>query len=148
MADWSPADKLEWQRKRLAQHVANGEIEPTDNVMRFIAGEPMTYTKPHKQFEDINKTLNKLSKEAVGKVRDKTGPTRGEVEGAAREGKTLVATQPSDCFDSLTWRSGVATAVFAKGGGQGTYEYEMELDEFLEWCADESLGGYFNAEIR
>jgi hypothetical protein len=108
----------------------------------------MLRAKPHPQFEDINKKLNKLSKQAIGKVLDKHGPTRGEVEDAARQGKTLTATQPSDCFDSLTWKNGVATAVFAKGGGEGTYEYDVTLDEFLDWAADSSLGGYFNLNIR
>jgi hypothetical protein len=148
MVDWTKEQKLAWQRQRIAQHVARGELEPTENIRRFLAGEPMQYAKPHPQFEELNKNAAKLSKQAIGKVKDKTGPTRGEVEGAAREGKTLVATQPSDCFDELTWKNGVATATFTKGGGAGTYDYEMSLDDFLEWCASESLGEFFNAEIR
>jgi hypothetical protein len=147
MVDWTPEQKLEWQRRRIAEHVAKGQLEPTENIKRFLAGKPMLRAKPHPQFEEANKTLNKLSKEAVTNARRTKGPTREEVEGAAREGKTLVATNESDCFDELTWRNGVATATFAKGGGAGTYEYEVTLDEFLEWCAG-SLGEYFNAEIR
>lgn len=148
MTDWSAEDKLAWQRRRIAEHVAKGQLKPTENIKRFLEGKPMLKTKPHKQFEDINKQLNKLSKHAINKVKEKTGPTRGEVEDAAKQGKTLTATNASDCFDSLTWKNGVATAVFAKGGGQGTYEYDVTLDEFLDWCADPSLGSYFNLNIR
>lgn len=147
MVDWTPEQKLEWQRQRIAQHVAKDELKMTDNIKRFLEGRPMLRAKPHPQFEDINKKLNKLSKEAINKARQKAGPTRQEVEDAARQGKQLVATNASDCFDSLTWKDGVTTAVFAKGGGAGTYQYQVTLDEFLEWCAG-SLGEYFNAEIR
>ena len=51
-------------------------------------------------------------------------------------------------LDSLVYRKGLVTAVFSKGGGAGTYEYEMSLAEAREWFADPSLGEYFNAEIR
>lgn len=148
MVDWTPEQKLEWQRQRIAQHVAKGELKMTDNIKRFIEGRPMLRAKPHPQFEDINKKLNKLSKQAINEVREKAGPTRGEVEDAARQGKTLTATNASDCFDSLSWKNGIVTAVFAKGGGAGTYEYEVDLDTFLDWCASGSLGEFFNAEIR
>ena len=63
--------------------------------------------------------------------------------------KPLIAdTSESECFDSLVYRKGLVTAVFSKGGGAGTYEYEMSLAEAREWFADPSLGEYFNAEIR
>lgn len=148
MTDYTPAQKLEWQRQRIAQHVAKGQLEATPNIKRFLAGKPMLSAKPHKQFEDINKNLNKLSKQAINKAKEKTGPSRQEVEDAAKQGKTLTATNASDCFDELSWNNGVVTAVFAKGGGAGTYQYEVDLDTFLDWCASGSLGEYFNAEIR
>jgi hypothetical protein len=63
--------------------------------------------------------------------------------------KPLIAdTSESECFDSLVYRKGLVTAVFSKGGGAGTYEYEISLAEAREWFADPSLGEYFNAEIR
>jgi hypothetical protein len=48
--------------------------------------------------------------------------------------KLLIAdTSESECFDSLVYRKGLVTAVFSKGGGAGTYEYEMSLAEAREW---------------
>ena len=73
-------------------------------------------------------------------------PSRGQIEEAAKAHKTLVATMPSTCFDSLTWRDGVATAVFAKDGS--VYDYPMDVDDFLDWANSGSLGKTFNDEIR
>jgi len=75
-------------------------------------------------------------------------PTRGELKKAAAAGKTLEVTRDSDCFASLEWTDGIATAEFYRGG-QIVYDYPMSLDEFLEWAqADEGLGEFFNASIR
>jgi hypothetical protein len=41
----------------------------------------------------------------------------------------------------LTWKNGIATAVFAKDGS--TYQYEVSRDEFEDWISG-SQGGWFN----
>ncbi len=62
--------------------------------------------------------------------------------------KTLVAdTSGSECFDSLTYKNGAVTASFI-GPAAGTWEYSMSLAEAREWFNSDSLGGYFNDEIR
>ena len=62
--------------------------------------------------------------------------------------KTLVAdTSGSTCFDSLTYKNGVVTANFI-GPAAGTWEYSMSLAEAREWFNSDSLGGYFNDEVR
>lgn len=61
--------------------------------------------------------------------------------------RKITAPDVSTCFSSLTWKNGIATATFAKGGGLGTYEYECTRQEFKDWIA-ESQGGYFNENIR
>jgi hypothetical protein len=61
--------------------------------------------------------------------------------------KTLVAdTSGSSCFDSLVYRNGVVTAVFAKDGSE--YDYGMSLADARDWFSDGSLGGFFNDEVR
>jgi hypothetical protein len=161
MASYSKADKAAWQRSRIAQHVAKGQLQPTDNINKFLAGKTLPQTLfpyhgrlapqdalkglPPAQFKEANKTANKLSKQAITAARKTQGVPRREIDGPAKAGKTLVATNESDCFDSLTWRNGIATATFAKDGS--VYEYDVDLDAFIEWCGD-SLGEYFNAEIR
>ena len=54
----------------------------------------------------------------------------------------IEATNASTCFESLTWKDGIATAVFAKNGA--TYQYEVSRDEFRDWIAG-SLGQWFNS---
>ena len=66
---------------------------------------------------------------------------------AAGKGATLHADLPSSVFASLSWKDGVATAEFFRGGAI-TYDYEMEKDDFLDWALSDSLGKYFNEEVR
>jgi hypothetical protein len=66
----------------------------------------------------------------------------------ASRAQTLVAdTSGSECFDSLVYRDGTVTASFV-GPAAGVWEYDMSLSEAREWFSDDSLGGYFNDEIR
>jgi hypothetical protein len=61
--------------------------------------------------------------------------------------KTLVAdTSGSACFDDLRYRDGTVTAVFAKNGAE--YEYDMSLADAREWFDSDSLGEFFNSEVR
>jgi hypothetical protein len=62
--------------------------------------------------------------------------------------KTLVAdTSGSECFDSLTYRNGVVTASFI-GPASGEWQYDVDLATAREWFSSDSLGEYFNDEIR
>jgi hypothetical protein len=62
--------------------------------------------------------------------------------------KTLSAdTSGSSCFNSLTYKDGVVTASFANPT-IGDWEYDMSLKEAREWFNDDSLGGYFNDNVR
>ena len=66
----------------------------------------------------------------------------------ASRAKTLVAdTSGSECFDSLVYRDGTVTASFI-GPAAGEWRYDMSLAEAREWFNSDSLGGYFNDEIR
>jgi hypothetical protein len=62
--------------------------------------------------------------------------------------KTLVAdTSGSECFDSLVYRDGTVTASFI-GPAAGEWQYDMSLADAREWFGADSLGGFFNDEIR
>jgi hypothetical protein len=66
----------------------------------------------------------------------------------ASRAKTLVAdTSGSSCFDSLVYKNGLVTASF-KNPTVGDWDYQMSLAEAREWFNSDSLGGYFNDEIR
>jgi hypothetical protein len=70
-----------------------------------------------------------------------------EIKAAGRAGKTIYADAASDCFYSLSWKDGVAHAEFNKRNPDGGYDYDVDLDTFLDWTTG-SLGEFFNYEIR
>jgi hypothetical protein len=145
--DFTKAQRDAWQRERLRGEIAQGRITPPAEINRFLAGKPPLKKAPAKDaFADLNKQINQSIKDSLGRELKKHGPSRGQIEEAAKAHKTLVATMPSTCFDSLTWRDGVATAVFAKDGS--VYDYPMDVDDFLDWANSGSLGKTFNDEIR
>jgi hypothetical protein len=52
----------------------------------------------------------------------------------------------STCFNSLVYANGEVIAQFAKDGS--VYSYPMSRADAKDWFNDDSLGEYFNAEIR
>jgi hypothetical protein len=66
---------------------------------------------------------------------------------ASRAQKLEADTSGSSCFASLEYSDGVVTASFANPT-IGDWDYEMSLKEAREWFNDESLGGFFNDNIR
>jgi hypothetical protein len=93
-----------------------------------------------------------LSKQIKQESRKHTPGTKAtsldQIKKAAKAGKTIWADQNSDCFESLSWSQGVAHAVFNKRDPGDGYDYDMPLEDFLDWVSDGSLGEFFNAEIR
>jgi hypothetical protein len=120
---WSDADKSEWQRQRLQSELARGLHSKTGPVAKFLAGEPMTRNAP---------TPDESEKPSL---------TRDEIAQAAEDGKTLTFDGKSSCFADLSWQGGVVDALFQNGYA---YSAELDLDDFLDWVADNSVGGYFN----
>jgi len=113
-------------------------------------------------FSDLLKPLNQKAKETLANkiaenMRQSEGkkkPTKGEIKKAAKAGKVLVASLPSTCFSELTWQAtsddgmdGIATGTFINKT-QGTWDWDCDLETFLEWTQSGSLGEFFNAEIR
>lgn len=128
--NYTKEDKLAWQRQRIAEHVAKGQLKATPQIKAFIVGKPMP---PGAQVKPLS-----LGAKVSVNTEAKTG--KGEVH------RTITANQGSTCFDSLVWEDGLVTAVFAKD--DSVYEYEMDRDDFLEWARSGSLGEFFNAEVR
>ena len=62
--------------------------------------------------------------------------------------QTLSAdTSGSSCFASLEYSDGTVVASFANPT-IGDWDYEMSLKDAREWFNDESLGGFFNDNVR
>jgi hypothetical protein len=136
--------KEDWFRQRLAGEAARGLYSPDSSVARYLAGKPAPAKKSAKPLADLNKQLDKQVKAAINEALNKYGPTRGEIDKAAKEGKTLVANTPSRCFSDVHFRHGVCTAVFAKDNY--VWEQPMSTAEFLDFAQSDSLGQYWNEE--
>ena len=121
--NWSKADKSEWQRQRLQSEMSRSLYNKTGPVAKYLANEPVTRDAP---VPDNSK---------------QSSPTRDEIEQAAEDGRTLTFNGKSTCFSTLEWTDGIVDAVFTNGYA---YSAELDLDEFLDWVADNSVGGYFN----
>ena len=76
------------------------------------------------------------------------GITPPKAKQRATRAKTLVAdTSGSECFDSLTYKNGVVTASVHRPRRWGL-GIRHEFAEAREWFSDDSLGGYFNDNVR
>jgi len=121
---------------------------------KFKAARRAHDTAAYKESQKRLKTMEKnVSKEMNAAIREniygevkKVQPSRAEMQAAAKAGKSLHALMPSTCLQSLTWKKGVTTAEFYRGGAI-TYEYEMDLDEFVSWAQSGSLGKYGNENV-
>lgn len=105
------------------------------------------------RFDDLLRPFNREAKKTAGdKLAEqisgtKKKPTMSQIRNAAKEGKTLRASLPSSCFAWLEWTDGVASGEFLNKT-QGVWEWECDLETFIEWTQSGSLGEFFNAEIR
>ena len=145
-------DRESWMRQRLAGEVASGRVKRTANVDAFLQNKPMPGNKPIGDvFGQLTRDLGKLDKQinrnlhASEADKSKKGPSLSAVRKAAKEGRTLYASQPSTCFTEVSWTDGVCTFSFAHKT-VGDWDVEMELDDFIELCSEPSLGQAFNRD--
>ena len=114
-------------------------------------------TERNKQImKGVNKTVKgKINEEKKKLASGQKRLSLAQIKSAARAGKTIYADAASECFFSLSWRAdpdgdgtdGTAHAVFNMRDPGDGYDYDVDLDTFLDWTSD-SLGEFFNAEIR
>jgi hypothetical protein len=106
-----------------------------------------------KRQQKSERELAKALKDAAKVVSDKV---REELGNSVKPGDVLTIDKPSACFKLVSWEAtgddddesdeinGVVTGEFHRGGAL-VYSGPMTLDEFLDWSADESVGGWYNA---
>ncbi len=98
--------------------------------------------------KEVNKAIRDVTKGEVKKQAQKESPSRSQINAAAKAGKKIYASQPSECFASLYWQAnkdggGTVTGEFYHGGSL-IYSGDMELDEFLDFASSVSLGKWYN----
>jgi hypothetical protein len=147
------AELIPWGNKRTAPPDEATRSRMRAGLQARIAEEKAKgYGKA--TFDKATKQLEKGLKQELTDwlKKSKHGPTEGQIRKAAKNGETLVATTPSDCFVNVEWTAisddgedGVCSLTFAHKT-QGTWDIEMSLDEFLEFSHADSLGQAFNAD--
>jgi hypothetical protein len=68
------------------------------------------------------------------------------VANKAKKGQTLHSEVPSTCLEDLTWKDGIATATFYRGGAI-VYDFPMEKEDFVDWVSSDSIGRYGNDNV-
>jgi hypothetical protein len=130
--NYNAADYEAFKQARLAftQQRTNAAAERNKQVMK-----------------EANQAIKDKLKEEKQKGSGQKRLSLDQIKTAAKAGKTIWADAASECFAELSWRNGIAHAEFNKRNPDGGYDYEVDLETFLEWASD-SLGEFFNAEIR
>lgn len=143
-------DRESWMRQRLAGEVASGRVKATRNVTAFLNNQPMPGNAPLPDpFAKINRDLKTLDKQINANIHaseaNKKPPSMSAIKKAAKEGRTLYASQPSTCFTEVSWTDGVCTFSFAHAT-VGDWDVEMSLSDFIALASEPSLGQAFNRD--
>jgi hypothetical protein len=125
-SDYTPEQRAAWQAERLALERARGAHSAGVNALPRAPN-------PFGPEGTIAKTINKAVQRAVDTAIAKAAPKHSRIN----------SNVPSTCLADLSWKDGVATAEFYRGGAV-VYDFPMSLDEFLDWVESDSIGKYGN----
>jgi hypothetical protein len=94
------------------------------------------------------KTVNaQIDKQLVGFEKDRQKAVNKAIADKAPRHARLIANVDSDCFESVTWKDGVLTCTFWRGGDL-VYQYvDVNRDDFID-MASGSMGSWFNQNLR
>jgi hypothetical protein len=100
-----------------------------------------------RELRDAMKDVSRAIMEKMDEELEKVGIPREAREGG---GVLEVDCADSKCFSSVTWEpdeddpeTGVVTGVFRRDNSE--YSGDMLLEDFLDFAADSSPGGYYNS---
>lgn len=129
--------KEQWMADRLAGERARGQHSSKINQLPVYNKDKMDFFGPQgKSAKLINEPIAQTTKAKASQLTRQIGHN-------APKGSTINSNVDSDCLASLSWKDGVATAEFYRGGAV-VYDYPMELEEFLDWVDSDSIGKYGN----
>jgi hypothetical protein len=126
---YTKAERDAWQAQRIAGEKARGLHSAGINA---LPKAPNPFGREGSLSKQIDRSLQKEA-------------NRAAIEKAPK-GSTITANIPSTCLESLSWKDGVATATFYRGGAI-TYEYEVDRETYISWINSGSLGKFGNEEI-
>jgi hypothetical protein len=140
-----------WQAARLDAEARAGMYggnrwNGTQWVNANGAPVPRAPKPPFGKSGSLSKTLDKQLQREINKA---VAPklSRDQLNSAARAHKTLVADTPSECFDSVSFKDGICTCVFARDGY--IWEQSMDANDFMDlFGSGDSLGVAWNEEFH
>ena len=138
--DYTPEQRAAWQAVRIAAERARGQGQHAAGVNRLPR-----YTEAMNPF-GRNGSLAKLTATLDKQLADRTKEVDRMIAEKAPKHSRINSTVPSTCLADLSWKDGIATATFYRGGDL-VYDYPMSLDEFLDWVESDSIGAYGNAVV-
>lgn len=140
------AVQSDWQKYQAAfreWRATGGPMPEAVRDMRRAQGEARDRELRAKGYGPARFDLKKQQDELAKQLQREANK---RVADAAPKHARLIADVPSTCLESLTWKDGIATATFYRGG-QVTYEYPMSKDDFVDWISSGSLGKYGNENV-
>jgi hypothetical protein len=147
---YTKAERDAWQSNRIADEVARGLYgNKTWNGKAWVQpnGEPLPRApKAPNPFGKEGTLAKSINEQLAGFEKDRQRAVNKAVADAAPKHARLIADVPSTCLESLTFKDGIATATFYRGG-QIVYDYPMSRDDFIDWVSDGSLGKYGNENV-
>jgi hypothetical protein len=134
--DYPKAQRDAWQATRLAAERARGQHSSKINA---LPRAPNPFGPQGTLAKAINEPI-------AATVKAKQKELDRSIASKAPKGSTIHSTVDSTCPADLSWKDGVATAEFYRGG-QLIYDYDMSLEDFLEWVESDSIGQFGNAYV-
>lgn len=138
-----------WQQSRLDAEADRGLYGGNRYVNgQWVTANGQPVTRPAKPPNPFGKN-GTLSQQIAKSLKENAPKAVLDNINQIKRAKTLVAVaDDSECFSDLRYsaKDGGVYATFRRDGTE--YFYPMDRTDALEWFADSSLGGFFNAEIR
>jgi hypothetical protein len=145
---YSAAEKLAWQQERFTHEIAAGRYSGADllRAREFVATGKVTRPPPagmnvFGREGTLSKQLDQALQRSVNKAIADKAP-----KGATLRMVTSKDAPASTCLEELSWKDGVATTTFYRGGDV-VYDYPMSKSEFIDWVSSNSIGIYGNDEV-
>jgi hypothetical protein len=133
----TPESRRAWGLARLADERAAAAAK--GNHSAKVAALPKV-PDPFGPEGSISRAINQKIKATMNQV----------VASKAPRGARLVADIDSTCLSDLSWKKGVCTATFWRGGNL-VYDFPMSKSEFVDFCngdgSDGSVGRYGNLYV-
>ncbi len=135
--------KADWQAQQInaaSSRLYGGKTwDPLARQWLDPNGQPVAKPTTENVFARTSKLTQQLDRQLQKQINK-------AVADKAPKHATLHSEVPSTCLADLSWRDGIATATFYRGGDV-VYTYPMSKADFLDWIDSDSIGKYGNENV-